>query len=414
MDVISKFARGTQSIPKNVDFIAVMADDVSVSILEMFVLEAMIPHAFVFQGSVNDLISMLANVDHPPEQLVVDVSKSAMPHTDLANLANVCPPGVSVVVVGERNDIGLFRELLRMGVDDYIVKPLTMDLLHRVMGRLNGRSEPVHQIRTGKLVACLGSRGGVGTSTVAANMGWRLARDLERRVAVIDLDPFGGSLDILLGSQNNKGLADLLKNINQLDPHYVERSFVQVAPRLFLLSARYDLGEAGVLPAKSLNMLLVELKKLFHYVILDLPCRGGEIAASLVNAAETVVVVTEPSVISTRETVRLLQLAELRDTKVPVMVVVNQPNQPGRAELRLPDFEAAVGRRILHVLPFDRDAAGLGENIGPPVVAGKGPLAQAMRRLVDDLAGRHLEANAANVPFWRRLPALGKFLKLGG
>lgn len=117
--------------------------------------------------------------------------------------------------------------------------------------------------------------------------------------------------------------------------------------------------------------------------------------------------------ISTRETVRLLQLAELRDTKVPVMVVVNQPNQPGRAELRLPDFEAAIGRRILHVLPFDRDAAGFGENIGPPVVAGKGPLAQAMRRLVDDLAGRHLELGDANLPFWRRLPALAKFLKRG-
>lgn len=410
MSVIDTLAGSGRQQPKNAEFIAIMDDPASAALIERFVQETLIPHAFVRQGSVADLIALLTAMERPPRQLIVDLSTSTMPLSDLANLADVCPPGVSVVAVGQRNDIGLFRELLRIGVDDYLVKPLTMDLLRRVLARQSGKSEPVHHVRTGKVVACLGARGGVGTSMVAANLGWRLAEGLERRVALVDLDPFGGPLDLLLGAQPNRGLSDLLKNINRLDPQYVERSFMRVGPRLFLLAAGLGLDEDGTFPIDPLAQLLGELKKLFHYVILDIPVRGGELTATLAGGAETVVVVTESSVFATRETMRLIQLAEMRDAKAPLILAVNQPHQAGRAELRLADFEEAIGRKVGHVLPFDRDAASRAENLGPPVVAGTGPLAQALRRLADDLAGRRTETRTGHRALLRHLPFLARLL----
>lgn len=391
--------------PQNADFLAVLNDEASVRMVEQFVAETVIPHALVRRGTIADTVALLASMDRPPRQLMVDVSTSAMPLSDLISLADACPPGVSVLVVGERNDIGLFRDLLRMGIDDYVVKPLTVDLLHRVLDHNGHPAEPVQQTRTGKVVLCMGSRGGVGTSTVAANIAWRLANDQERRIAIIDLDPFGGPLAVLLGAKPATGLQDLLKNINRLDPNYVERSFVPVGRRLFLLGAGHDLDdEDGEIPVEPLSQLLGILKKHFHYVILDLAGRGGVLATAMVGLAESIVLVTEPSVFAARETVRLTGLVDRRETKAPLLLVVNNPHAAGRSELGVPDFEDAIGRRPSHVLPFDRDTAGRAENLGPPAVAGRGPLAIGLRALADDLAGRRTETSAPH-PLLARLPA---------
>lgn len=387
MSLIENITGNNRQPPANADFIAVMGDDASVAAVRQFIDESVILHAHVFRGEVRHLIDMMTRIERPPQQILVDISNSEMPNTDLAELAGVCPPSISVVVVGTRNDVGMFREFLQMGVDDYLVKPLTMDLLRRVLNRRNGGSAPVQKIRMGRVVAAIGTRGGVGTSTVAANLGWYLAGSMERRVALVDFDPFGGSLDLLLGTQNTKGLSEILDNIDQIEPNFVERSFVQASPRLFLLSARQELAEPGLLPIHAVLALLPELRKLFHYVILDIPQRGGELTTALVADADSLVLVTDSSVLGARETARLIHLTGIRDDKVPLMVLVNHPNQAGRAELRQRDFEEAIGRSVSHVLPFDRDAAGYGENLGKPLIAGKGALAQALRRVADDMSG---------------------------
>lgn len=411
MSVIENLAGIGHSTPHNADFVAFLSDVASAQIMERFVLEQMLPHTLVRQGGINDAISALAHLERPPRQLVVDISTSAMPLSDLAALADACPPNVSVVVVGERNDIGLFRELLRMGVDDYLAKPLTPDLLRRVLGRHGGVAEPVHQVRTGKLVACLGARGGVGTTTVAVNMAWHLANTLERRVALIDLDRFGGAVNVLLGLETNNGLIELLKNVNRLDPQYMERTLVAASPKLYVLSAQQEYSDTLDLDPESLALLIAELKKHFHYVILDLPERGGLLASSILPQAQVVALVTEPTVQTARETVRLMRFAETRDTHGALMLIVNQPRQTGRNELHLKDFEDAIARKASHVLPFDRDIAGKAENLGPPVISTRTPLANALRDVADDLSGRQHEAEALGAHGLKKLVA--KFLHRG-
>lgn len=414
MSVLDSLTGQKRQQPRNATFIAVMADAASTALVEQFATEAMVPHAYIREGTVDDLIDTLVGMERPPRQLVVDVSTSAMPLSDLARLADVCPPGVSVLAVGQRNDISLFREMLRMGVDDYLFKPLTMDLLRRALTRQSGQSEPVHNIRTGKIVACLGVRGGVGTSMVAANLGWHLSADLKRRIALLDLDPFGGPLDLLLGCESNRGLPELLKNINRLDPQYVERSFLRVNSHLFLLASGQDLAESGAIPIAEMVNLLSELKKLFHYIIVDCPGHGGDQVNQLINSAGAVVLVSESSVFATRETARVIKLVETRDVKVPLMLVVNQSRQPGRDELRLADFEEAVGRKASHVLPFDRDNAIRAENLGPPVVTGQGPLALALRQVAGDLAGLRVEKTRARQSLLDRIPRLATLFRMGG
>lgn len=388
MSLIESFSPARGSDPGAAEFVAFLADAKSVETMERFALERMIPHTHIRQGTMADAVEFLGKLERPPRQLVVDISVSAMPLSDLNMLADACAPSISVVVVGERNDVGFFRELLRMGVDDYISKPLTLDLLHRLLGTSGGVAEPVHHVRTGKLVACLGARGGVGTTTVAVNLAWHLAHEVDRRVVFLDLDPFGGPANILLGTESNNGLGDVLKNVKRLDPQYIDRTLITAAPKLMMLSAQLNLDSGERLDPVALRDLIGELKKHFHYLVVDLPDRAGALSMTVMDEAQVIALVTEPSVYAARETVRLMRVAETRDTHSPLMLVVNQTRPAGKMELTLADFEDSIGRKASHVLPYDRDAAGKAENLGPPLAAAKGALSDAMRRVGDDLAGR--------------------------
>ncbi|HVI52745.1 MAG TPA: AAA family ATPase [Candidatus Sulfotelmatobacter sp.] len=379
---------------RQAEFVAFLADEESTLVMDHFAVEQMIPHSLVRQGTVDHAIAVLNHLERPPQRLVVDISASSMPLSDLARLADACAPSVSVVVIGDRNDVGLFRELLRMGVDDYISKPLTIDLLRRILGANTPAAEQNQQVRTGKVVACIGARGGAGATTVAVNLAWSLANQQHRRVALIDLDPHGGPANVLLGTQSNEGLADVLKNVNNLDPHYVNRTLVSVGPYLSVLSSEMDFSAGTPPDLVALKRLLNELKKHFHYIIADLPYRAGPLSQCITEAAQTVVVVSEPSVYSARETARVIRMVETRDNHASMMLVINHQHPAGKAELAVKDFEEAVGRKVSMELPHDFESAAEAENLGPPLVTRSGLLAQALRELANDLSGRRDEKAA--------------------
>jgi len=397
MFLMDSLSGAVQKNLRQAEFVAFLADEDSTVVMDRFTTEQMIPHAVVRQGTVDHAIAVLNHLERPPQRLVVDISASAMPLSDLARLADACAPSVSVVVIGDRNDVGLFRELLRMGVDDYISKPLTIDLLRRILGNSTPAAEQNQQVRTGKVVACIGARGGSGATTVAVNLAWALANQQHRRVALIDLDPHGGPANVLLGTQSNEGLTDVLKNVNHLDPHYVNRTLVPVGPYLSVLSSEMDFSAGTAPDLVALKRLFGELKKHFHYIIADLPTRAGALSQCVTEAAQTVVVVSEPSVYSARETARVIRMVENRDEHAGLMLVINHQHAPGKAELSVKDFEEAVGRKVSMELPHDFEAAVEAENIGPPLVTKSGPLAQALRQLSNDLSGRREEKDRHGV-----------------
>jgi pilus assembly protein CpaE len=91
-------------------------------------------------------------------------------------LADVCEPGTTVVAIGDCNDVGLYRDLVEAGVSNYIVKPLTRELLTKALTpKTNSGELGRAALKLGKMVSFVGARGGVGTTTLAANLPWHLA-----------------------------------------------------------------------------------------------------------------------------------------------------------------------------------------------------------------------------------------------
>jgi pilus assembly protein CpaE len=375
---------------RSADFIAFVNDKKTEQVLKSYVLEQAMPHTYIAIGGVNEAIAYVAKLDRSPLFLLVDLHDSVMPLSDLGRLAEVCEPSVQVVALGERNDVGLFRALLQIGVRDYLVKPLTVELIRRTLNVSDGKVSPVKRLRAGKTVAFTGSRGGVGVTTVALNVARHLAEDTHRRIAYVDLNLYGGAANSMLGIQSNNGLFDVLQNVHRLDPQYVERTLVAKGSRLFMLSAELDYGAPRSFADDSLAPVLALLCDNFHYVILDVGDLADPLAAEAFDHASRVYLVADRSVHSTREAIRRLRFIEDRDNNPITSILINNTTSSATGKVESTDFMSAIGRTVLHEIPYEAKAVTIAANLGEaPKDKAVNGFNQTITRIGSDLTGQH-------------------------
>lgn len=377
------------------DFVAFLGDADSVDLFRQFAKRQMIASAHVQRGSVFEAVRFVEKQARSPRLLVVDITGVGMPLPAIDRLAEVCEPGVSVVVIGDQQDVSLFRQLLAIGVADYLVKPLTIEVLLQVIGGDLKLASARRSARTGKLVTITGARGGVGATSLATSLAWLIANRHHRRVAFVDLDTHGGGGPLLLDLEVG-GLAEALANAPQQDALLLDRALVRQGERLFCLSAENDFDAEAPLDAEALDRLLVQLEQQFHYVILDLPRRPGPLYRFALQRAAVQVVVVDRTLPAVHNAVRMLPL--LAGDKGRAVYVLNEHQPSGHSPLDRDSIERSLGRGFDLVVPFDRTAPDRGDNLGEPLAAGRGPFATAVRHLAADLSGRQL----AQPRGWRR------------
>jgi pilus assembly protein CpaE len=390
MSLISILKPAATQASKASEFLAFVADRDSEDAVRRYVLDQMIPHAHVAQGTIDHAIEFLKNAEHSPTRLLVDVTGSAMPLSDLARLAQVCEPSVKVFVLGDRNDVGLFRNLLKLGVSDYLVKPLALELLQRT---LDGEtSAPINSARAGKVISLMGTRGGTGVTTLALALAQHLAADTHRRVAYVDLNLRGGAAHSMLGIDSNNGLVDALQNVHRLDPQYVERTLVSKSNRFFVLSSELDYTSEFVPPAGGFSALIGLLKNSFHYVVLDVPNAPSMLAEEAIAASKRVFIVGDHTVHSARHAIRLFRYVESRPGSPTASLVLNNPTSLQANQIKTADFAEAVGRVVQVELPYDGKAVVTAENLGeagrPTQRSG---FIEGIERLSADLTGQPLK-----------------------
>ncbi|MFM0553126.1 AAA family ATPase [Paraburkholderia sediminicola] len=368
-------------------FVAYVGDPHSVDLVQRFALEQGITNAVVKGGRIGEAIEHLTMMPRSPSYLIVDVSATPMPLSELERLAAVCEPSVTVIVIGDANDVGLFRNLLEIGVHDYLVKPLTVELLRRSL-HTSSNAQPVRRARTGKVIGFAGTRGGVGVTTIAASLARHLSGVANRRIAFIDLNLHGGAANTLLGLKSNNGLLDVLRDADRLDPQFVERSLVAHDNRLFVLSAELPYGEQFQPHERALTDLLERLKPHFHYILLDLPGQGHPLAHTALAAAQMLYLVADASIHSAREVLRLTRHFDSRERAPSLSVLLNAPNAAPTGRLKKADFATATGRNVLLELPFDGAALAAAENLAQPLAPGKSRFGDVIGELANSLSGQ--------------------------
>lgn len=378
-------------------FAAFVKDSASEELLQQVFRTDSLTEAQVASGGVDAAIAWLKKHGRSPQRLMVDISGSSRPLDELDRLADACEPSVEVYVVGERNDVGLFRNLLSRGVQDYIVKPLNTELVRRT---LSGAGATAHRGRNGSCVVVMGTRGGVGATTVATNLARDLARGgTRRRVVYMDLNVYDGSGPAALGRPGGSALLDVLGNIDRLDQQYLERTLADAGDGLYVLASELEYSDEFHAEPVVLGRLVDALCQFFHYVVLDLPQHGGDLAAEALSHSSIACLVAEPSVHSARTLTRLVRHIESRTGAPTVLTVMNHPQPVTRHRVRLKDFAQAADVALQVHIGYDPKGPVLAENLAQALQAG-GEFARGIRDLSARVTGE--SGSKPQRSWWRR------------
>jgi pilus assembly protein CpaE len=366
-----------------------VADAKSETVLHECVTQLALGQGTIIRGGVAKAVDHLGQ-HRSPNILVVDISGVDLPISKVNELADVCEPGVAVIAIGDRNEIGLYRDLLHAGVADYVVKPISPQLLAKALTNSRAHAGEVSAIhkKLGTLVAFVGARGGVGTTTLATNIAWYLSHRQNRRVALVDLDLQNGDCALALDIKPTSGLREALANPLRIDNTLLERVMSPIGERLFVLSSEEPLGEDLHFTAVAVETLVSALREQFHYVILDVPRIPAPPYRRALEMADFRITVADQTLRSVRDTVRLRNALGEGEGKRRNLVVVNRHGEGGRHAVTLHEMQHVLEVKPKSVIPFQPTLFTTVAGGTKIAAARRGKFTDAIAALTLELSGR--------------------------
>ncbi len=341
--------------------------------------------AEVCRGGLDEAAKILRRT-RSPHVLVVDISGIAQPLARLAELSQLVEPDVRVLAIGDTPDLTLYRGLTHgLGVLEYLFKPLTRELVRQHFGPVIDRENPgARLLRGGRVISVTGVMGGVGATTIAANLAWYLAEGAHRHTLLLDGDLHGAAAAMLLSVKPRPGLRVALENPTRVDDLFIDRTAQMVGERLCVLSGEGPLTEQPPIAAGALPGLMEILRRRYKFLVCDAPCPASRIGRGLLDLAHQRVLVTEPSVAGARDVLRYLAIPQatgLPSAALPgaTLIVVNRVGMKGG--LSLAQFEKATGRRPDLVIPELKGLLRGAANLGEPAAKSVRPFRRAMQEL---------------------------------
>jgi pilus assembly protein CpaE len=367
---------------------AFVADTETERVLRDCLTQLAFANPVIARGGITNAIATLG-AERSPNILIVDISGVELPISRVHALAEVCEPGVAVIAIGDRNEIGLYRDLLQAGVTEYIVKPLNAQLLSKALNARTGAgaANPIHR-KLGMIVALIGARGGVGTTTLAVNLAWYLANRQNRRVALVDLDLQNGDCALTLNIKPTPGLREALVNPARIDSTLLDRVLMPIGDRLFVLSSEEPLRDNLQFTADALGTLVAALQEQFHYVILDVPRAPAPPFQRALDLADFRIIVGDQTLRSVRDATRLRNALGEGDAAHRTLFVVNRHGEGGRRAVTLREMHDVVDLRARAVIPFQPMLFAAAAHNSHIAAARRGKFADALGALAVALSGR--------------------------
>lgn len=324
-----------------------------------------------------------------PNLLILETRESAASlMAELSQLAEVCDPDTRVVIVGHVNDVTLYRELIRNGISEYIVAPVSMADIIGVISSIfvDPEAEPL-----GRSIAFVGAKGGVGSSTLAHNCAWSISHLFESETILADLDLPFGTANLNFNNDPAQGVAEAVFSPDRLDEVFLDRLLTKCSEHLSMLAApsmldrAYDFGGEAFLPIIDI------IQRNAPVSVFDVPHLWTDWTRKVLCNVDEIVITASPDLANLRNTKNLYDtLAKLRPNDSRPLLVLNQVGVPKRPDIAPDVFCEPLGVEPVAIIPFDAQLFGEAANSGLMIAeaSARSPIAESMSQLAHVVTGR--------------------------
>jgi pilus assembly protein CpaE len=266
------------------------------------------------------------------------------------------------------------------GISDYLVKPVSDRALDSAITRAEERRQQALQasMNTGmaaapvndkrSVISVLGTRGGVGATTVATNLAWLMAFDKKRDTILMDLDLQDGSIALALDVEPSHGLREVLDNPSRIDSLFITSVGVKCGDHLTVMAAEEGVDDEVHYNTSAVSLLVEELRKQSPVIVVDVPRKAASARAAVLAASTDIVVVTDMTLAGLRDAIRFNAMIQQVANSARVIFVANRDGGK-EATVSKAEFEKALGKPVNVVIADDAKANQAAANAGKPVVA---------------------------------------------
>ncbi len=337
---------------------------------------------------------------------LLDLSPDRESSLNFASILRQLHPGSLLIACSpvSQPDPELLLQAMRAGVQEFLCTPLDPKVLQATLKRFLQERQGAEKSPTAKVILVMGSKGGVGTSTVAVNVAVQLARITQKRVGLMDFAVPMGSVALLLDLQPRYTVRDALENVEGMDSHFFGGLLTPHPSGLQVLAGTPSPDECLRSAGPALAKIVGVAQSVWDYAVID----GGMYSSGWSQFAEPaplILLVAEASELSLWSLERHLSaLAALGVHNGKARVVINRWHRGDEEPLK--KAEKAFHHGIFARLPNDHQQVSEAINLGMPLSKNHGdPLVVKFRELACQLAGVPCPAETKRGPLSSFFPS---------
>jgi pilus assembly protein CpaE len=324
-----------------------------------------------------------------PDVVLLDLGRDPDPYFAFATHLRRLRPTTRIIACSplQQPDPSFLLLAMRSGVQELFPKPIQPGTLQEALSRFLQETRAGESRPAEKLVVVMGSKGGVGASTVAVNLGVQLAQITKKRVALLDFGRPVGHVSLLLDLQPRFSLRDAVENLDRLDAHFFSGLLTRHATGLEVLAGTSNPEEWQRIPVPALTRVVNLAQSTCDFVLMDFGAFFTPEWGSILRLARMVLLVAEANVPALWTLERQISsTTSLGLDPEKVRVVINRWNRSDEQALK--SIEKNIKRPIFARLPNDFRQVSEAENLGVPLHKNhNNPLVTEFRALAGRLAG---------------------------
>ncbi len=287
-------------------------------------------------------------------------------------------------------DSDVLIQALRAGAKEFFTQPINKDDVKKALLRF--KEQQLYQDITSSEVRCkqgiiidvFGSKGGVGTTTVAVNLANNLIESgSDKSVALIDMNLLFGEIPLFLDLEPAFNWSEVAKNIARLDAMYLMSILAKHPSGLYILPCPSSLDGLNTTTPQIVEEILRLMQTVFDFIVIDSGQSLDETSMQILKHSDQIILVSIlslPCLINVKRLINTFQQLGYPPLDT-VKVIINRYHK--KSFISLKEAEKSINKRIFWSIPNDYHTTMSAINQGKPlsVIAGKSDIGKNIREL---------------------------------
>jgi len=317
-----------------------------------------------------------------PDVILMDINMPGMDGITATEEITAELPQCLIIVVSVQGEQEYLRKAMSAGAKEFLVKPFEgnelLGCIRHIYAREQKRRqkfEAVVQVKPqtaklGKVVTIFSTKGGIGKTTIATNLGAALGFDEVNKVCILDVDLQFGDVGLFLNIVPKVTIADLIKDFQNLDGSMLEKYLSKYSDNVKVLAAPARPEQADDVTATHLSAIIKQLQYNYDYIIIDTAPLFNDITFNILEMSNMILVATSQDLPTLKNVKLCLEIFEsLQYPANKIKVILNRADSIGGMTIQ--DSESLLRRKFLSSMPSDGRTVVTAVNQGVPFVISK-------------------------------------------